>query len=72
MDESTSYQHYMNNVFFKYLNDFVQVYLDNVLIYNKIRKKHIEYVRKILKKLINVDFQMNIKNANSMYRRSVF
>ena len=60
-NESTSYQHYMNNIFFEYFNDFVQAYFDDVLIYNKIRKKYIEHVRKILKKLIDVDLQMNIK-----------
>ena len=54
-NESVSYQHYMNDVLFEYFNDFVQTYFDDVLIYNKIRKEHIEHVRQILKKLINVD-----------------
>ncbi len=36
-----NYQHYVNNIFFEYLYNFYQVYFDNVLIYNKIRKKHI-------------------------------
>ena len=30
-----SYQHYMNNIFLPYLNDFVQVYLDDIIIYSK-------------------------------------
>ena len=54
-NESASYQHYMNDVLFKYFNDFAQAYFDNVLIYSKIRKKHIEHVRKVLKKFIDVD-----------------
>ena len=62
-NESTSYQHYMNNVLFEYLNDFAQAYFDNVFIYNKTRKEHIEHVRKILKKFIDVDLQMNIKKC---------
>ena len=62
-NESTSYQHYMNDVLFEYLNDFAQAYFNDVLIYNKIRKKHIEHVRKILKKLIDADLQMNIEKC---------
>ena len=62
-NESASYQHYMNNVLFEYFNDFAQAYFDDVFIYNKIRKKHIEHVRKILKKLIDVDLQMNIEKC---------
>ena len=35
-----SYQYYINNVFFEYLYNFYQVYFDNILVYNKIRKKY--------------------------------
>ena len=44
-NELVNYQYYINDVFFKYFNDFVQVYFDDVFIYNKIRKEHIEHVR---------------------------
>jgi hypothetical protein len=55
INESTSYQHYMNDVLFEYLNDFCQAYLDDVLIYSKTLKKYIRHVRLILQKLIDVD-----------------
>ena len=29
----------MNNILFKYLNNFYQIYLNDILIYNKIKKK---------------------------------
>ena len=32
---SASYQQYMNDNLFEYLNDFCQAYLDNILIYSK-------------------------------------
>ena len=63
MNESASYQHYMNNILFEYFNDFAQAYFDDVFIYNKTRKKHIEHICKVLKKLIDVDLQMNIKKC---------
>ena len=71
-NESASYQHYMNNVLFEYLNDFAQAYFDDVLIYNKIRKKHIEHVRKIFKKLIDVDLQMNIEKCEFYVQKISF
>ena len=72
MNESASYQHYMNNVLFEYFNDFVQAYFDDVLIYNKIRKKHIEHVRKIFKKLIDVNLQINIEKCEFYVQKISF
>ena len=71
-NESASYQHYINNVLFKYLNDFVQIYLNDVFIYNKICKKHIENVRKVFRKLIDVDLQMNIKKCKFYVQKISF
>ena len=57
-----SYQHYINNVLFEYLYDFYQVYLDNVLVYSKTRKKHIQHVYLVLQKLIdaNIFYKLNL------------
>ena len=43
-----NYQHYMNDILFDFFNKFIQCYLNNILIYNKIKKKHIHHVRLIL------------------------
>ena len=53
----------MNDVLFEYFNNFIQAYLDDVLIYSKIRKKHIEYVCKVFRKLIDADLQMDIEKC---------
>ena len=50
-----NYQHYMNDILFKFLNEFVQYYLNNIFIYKIIRKKHICYVKLILQKSINAN-----------------
>ncbi len=44
INESTFYQHYMNDVLFKYLHQFCQIYLNNIIIYSKILKKHKQHV----------------------------
>ncbi len=44
INESTFYQHYMNDVLFEYLHQFCQIYLDDIIIYSKILKKHKQHV----------------------------
>jgi hypothetical protein len=39
----------MNNVFLKYLDKFVQVFLDDVLIYSRALEEHKENLRLVLK-----------------------
>ncbi len=40
INESTFYQHYMNDVLFEYLHQFCQIYLNDIIIYSKILKEH--------------------------------
>jgi hypothetical protein len=54
-----SYQSLINNIFRKYLNDFMVVYLDDILIYSKIKEKHIKYVTAILEVLKKTDMRIN-------------
>ena len=35
INELTSFQHYINNTLFEYLNDYAQAYLNDILIYSK-------------------------------------
>jgi hypothetical protein len=44
-NESIFFQQYMNDILWDFLNDFYQVYLDNILIYSKMRKKHKDHVK---------------------------
>ncbi len=60
INESTFYQHYMNDVLFEYLHQFCQIYLDDIIIYSKILKKHKRHVWLILNKLREADLQIDI------------
>ena len=60
-NDFASYQYYINNVLFECLYNFYQVYFDNVLVYNKTRKKHTQHVHLVLQKLINARLQVNIR-----------
>jgi len=43
-----TYQRYINNILFDYLNDFYTAYLDNIIIYSKNKLEHKEHVYKVL------------------------
>ena len=45
---SIIYQQYMNDILFEYFNDFCQAYLNDILIYSRIKKNHIKHVRLVL------------------------
>ena len=56
---STIYQTLINNIFREYLNDFIVIYLNNILIYNKNEKKHTGHVIKVLKTLERTGLKIN-------------
>jgi hypothetical protein len=59
-NESVTYQHYMNDVFFDYLDEFVSVYINDILIYSNSKVEHTEHVKKILQRLRDAELQTDI------------
>ena len=43
-----TYQQYINDVLFDYLNDFYTAYLDDIMIYSENKLEYKEYVYKVL------------------------
>ena len=41
----------MNNIFHEYLDDFVIIYIDDILVYLKTTEEHAEYLEKVFQKL---------------------
>ncbi len=72
INESTFYQHYMNDVLFKYLYQFCQIYLDDIIIYSKILKKHKQHVRLILNRLWEADLQIDIDKCKFHVQKIIF
>jgi len=72
INDSTFYQHYMNNVLFDYLHQFCQIYLDDIIIYSKTLKKHKQHVWLILHKLQETDLQMNINKCKFHVQKIFF
>jgi hypothetical protein len=51
INNSFTFQNFVNDTFMNYFDDFVMTYLDDIIVYNNIKKKHIQHVRKILQRL---------------------
>ncbi len=71
-NESIFFQQYMNDVLWDFLNDFCQVYLDDILIYSKTRKKHKDHVKLVLNRLREAELQMNIRKCEFNVEETVF
>ncbi len=71
-NESIFFQQYMNDVLWNFLNDFCQVYLNDILIYSKTRKKHKDYVKLVLNRLREAELQMNIRKYKFNVEETVF
>ncbi len=62
----------MNDILWDFLNDFCQVYLDDILIYSKTRKKHKNHVKLVLSWLCKAELQMNIQKCKFNVKKTVF
>ncbi len=71
-NESTFFQQYMNDILWNFLNDFCQVYLDDILIYSKMRKKHKDHVKLVLSRLRKAELQINIWKCEFNVEETVF
>ncbi len=72
INDSTFYQHYMNDVLFNYLHQFCQIYLDDIIIYSKTLKKHKRHVWLVLHRLQETDLQMNINKCKFHVQKIFF
>jgi hypothetical protein len=72
INESFIFQNFMNNVLMNYLKEFVIVYLNDIIVYNNSKKKHIKHVRKMLQSTSHYlkDVQAFLKFVN-FYRRFI-
>ncbi len=71
-NELIFFQQYMNDILWNFLNDFCQVYLDDILIYSKMRKKHKDHVKLVLSQLREAELQMNIQKCKFNVEETVF
>jgi hypothetical protein len=58
-----TYQRYMNDILFDYLDDFCTAYLDDILIYSENELEHESHVKKVLQRLREAGLQADIAKS---------
>jgi len=63
INESSSFQNFINDILHDFLNIFCIMYMNDILIYSNSKKKHTQHVHQILKRLKVVELQINIEKC---------
>jgi hypothetical protein len=66
------FQRFMNNILRKYLNVFCIIYLNDILIYNRTRKKHLSHIRKMLEFLKQTGLYAKIQKCEFFKNETIF
>ncbi len=65
INASVMFQIFVNNMLWCYLNQFIIVYLNDILVYSKTKKEHMQHIKKVLQTLKKVD--LRIKSGKSKF-----
>ena len=57
---SVTFQRFMNKVFRQYIGKFVQVYLDDIIIYSNNLNKHKRHIKAILEKIRKANLKLKL------------
>jgi hypothetical protein len=69
---STAFQTYINAALRKYLDVFALAYINDILIFFKILKKHVRHVRVVLERLLQYKLYVNIKKFEFSVVKTTF
>ena len=62
----------MTQLFLSFINNFVVIYVDDILIYSRIQEQHIGHLRQVLRTLQTEKFYTNLKKCAFCTNRVVF
>jgi hypothetical protein len=60
INESSTFQNFMNDILMNYLDEFVIAYLNDIIVYRHSKKEHIQHVRKIFQRLRETNIQTDV------------
>ena len=63
MNAPATFQVFINSIFKEYINKFAVMYLNNILVYLRSEKDHIQHIRKVLQALQNTNLKVKLKKS---------
>ena len=66
------FQRRINYILKEYLDDFVMVYLDNIIIYLNSKREHKKYIKQVLSKLYKENMPVTIKKCKFHTKKTNF
>jgi hypothetical protein len=66
------FMHLMNKVFMEYLNKFVVVLIDHILIFSKTKEDHETHLRLVLENSEHINYMPSSTNVNFGYQKLLF
>ena len=57
------FQKRINSILKEYLNKFIIVYLDNIIIYSNSKEEYFKYIKQVLQRLVNKKILVAIKKC---------
>ena len=67
-----TFQRYINETLFEYLNVFCTAYLDDILIYSQNLEEHQEHVKLVLQRLIGAGLEVDIRKCEFHVKKTKF
>jgi hypothetical protein len=67
-----TFQRYMNDLFIDMLDEFVTIYLDDILIFSKDKKEHTKHVGRVLQRLREAGLQADIRKCEFSVTRTKY
>jgi hypothetical protein len=63
INDSFTFQNFMNDILMNYLDEFVIAYLNDIVVYSNSKKEHVRHVRKILQRLREIEIQIDVNKC---------
>lgn len=67
-----TFQALMNSLFFNYMNDFVAVYLDDIIVYSNTYENHVQHLKLVFIKLKESNLKLNPLKCNLLQNKVKF